>query len=967
MYAKAMYRLGDLEDQSAYYDKAFLHLQDAFSLYYRHIGMKDDTCAVMCWALTMSMVRKLLWEEADSMLTQVVEEAQRNNGISEPAKISLRWCLGNVYHNQRKYMPAGQIYEQCKSDLEAIDATKSYIYCLTLSTLSSLNDYLDNIEESIRLSRIGLDLHRQIYGAGHLGSVAFLSRLAFSNRRLGNWNTSIAYFEEINSILREQLGEGNWPLGMAMYNLGNLYTQMGDYIQAKRLHEESLRIILNTQGEKHSDYPMLLSALGKVAQLQKDYDTADSLFQESLRARIEILGKRHPYYPAGLADLASVYLDKNQPAAADPLLKEALTVQREIEGPRHHSVAATLQQLALCRLYEGRYAEADSIMGLSGELHYTIFGDNSPTTARYNDNRMLVRMCLDRKDKQIMSWAEHGQKIWKNTAQLAMGYASAQQMESLLFSLSFHNDLINVIAAEGNAAGLAYDNALLFKNLALQSRAEMFKMWNTGDDTAAAARLKSWQQIQRRLAGELSKPVTKRVQVDSLESLLQELERDLVVGKAAEINEMRIPDWHAVRDALRPGEAAIEFVHYTVPKPLPDNGAVRYAAILLLPGDPSPQFVSLMEEGHLIALLERQMSEAGAMASRNPRSGNLLDERPRYGAELCNLVWMPVARLLPRRVRTVYISLSGLLNRVNFSALPIRENKLLADRYVIRQIGSTRQLLRQPNELTIANATAVLYGGIRYTFDSTALNPEAIAVRSAAQERPMERLAAGVNRNSGFIWGYLPGAESEVTYLNDLLRASGFNTQLFTGWSATEEQVKTLGYDGAGGPDVLHIATHGYFFPDSAPLEVSALNTFSAHQHPLFRSGLILAGAEYAWRSGRSYGDMEDGILTAYEISQLNLSNTKLVVLSACETALGDIRGSEGVYGLQRAFKMAGVDYQIVSLWPVPDEETSEFMEAFYKFWLGGKTIHEAFAKAQQKMRKKYKEVYKWGAWVLIE
>ncbi|MFM8485903.1 MAG: CHAT domain-containing protein, partial [Bacteroidota bacterium] len=111
----------------------------------------------------------------------------------------------------------------------------------------------------------------------------------------------------------------------------------------------------------------------------------------------------------------------------------------------------------------------------------------------------------------------------------------------------------------------------------------------------------------------------------------------------------------------------------------------------------------------------------------------------------------------------------------------------------------------------------------------------------------------------------------------------------------------------------------------------------------------------------------EDGVATAYEISHLNLSNTKLAVLSACQTGLGDIKGSEGVYGLQRAFKMAGVDYLLVSLWQVPDQETADFMEAFYDAWTGGNTVHSAFAKAQKQMRIKYKEVYRWGAWMLVE
>ena len=128
----------------------------------------------------------------------------------------------------------------------------------------------------------------------------------------------------------------------------------------------------------------------------------------------------------------------------------------------------------------------------------------------------------------------------------------------------------------------------------------------------------------------------------------------------------------------------------------------------------------------------------------------------------------------------------------------------------------------------------------------------------------------------------------------------------------------------------------------------------------------VLSGANYAWSGKTPVEGVEDGIVTAYEISQLNLSNTELVVLSACETALGDVKGSEGVFGLQRAFKMAGVKKMIVSLWQVPDKETAELMTSFYTYWMKGKTINDAFAQAQADMRKKYSPFY-WAAFVLVE
>ena len=189
------------------------------------------------------------------------------------------------------------------------------------------------------------------------------------------------------------------------------------------------------------------------------------------------------------------------------------------------------------------------------------------------------------------------------------------------------------------------------------------------------------------------------------------------------------------------------------------------------------------------------------------------------------------------------------------------------------------------------------------------------------------------------------------------------SSRSFTQATATEENLKLLS---GHSPQVLHIATHGFFLPAEEKKEtvtgVNQQNVYSVAEDPLLRTGLVLAGGNRAWSGKEPIEGVEDGIATAYEISQLDLSNTELLVLSACETALGD----KGVFGLQRAFKMAGVKKMILSLWQVPDKETAELMTAFYGYWLKGKSIHEAFAQAQGEMRKKSPPYY-WAAFVLVE
>jgi CHAT domain-containing protein len=218
----------------------------------------------------------------------------------------------------------------------------------------------------------------------------------------------------------------------------------------------------------------------------------------------------------------------------------------------------------------------------------------------------------------------------------------------------------------------------------------------------------------------------------------------------------------------------------------------------------------------------------------------------------------------------------------------------------------------------------------------------------------------------------LPGTSAEVLAIKTQANNSRHNATVQMGADATEESLKALN---RSSPAVLHIATHGFFYPDPKNIkqdDVAALfdvggRKFKQSDNPLLRSGLAFAGANNAWRAKPAEG-IEDGILTALEVSNMYLPNTKLVVLSACETALGDIQGNEGIYGLQRAFSMAGVPNLVMSLWKVPDHETSEFMQVFYQHIFAKKEIRYAFNLAQREMKNRYPySPYKWAAWILVQ
>jgi CHAT domain-containing protein len=337
--------------------------------------------------------------------------------------------------------------------------------------------------------------------------------------------------------------------------------------------------------------------------------------------------------------------------------------------------------------------------------------------------------------------------------------------------------------------------------------------------------------------------------------------------------------------------------------------------------------------------------------------------------QISKLILNPLEEEL-KGVSTIYLSLSGLAHQINFTALPIGNNQTFGQKFKIH-------ILNSPGELIEYNATAfdkkgkldfILYGGIDYDKKTTSKEENDILSDITSVDEEIKDMQT---RSSISSFGYLLGTKNEIKNIQILATDYNFKATIFDDRNAKEESIKQL--DGRTSPFVLHLATHGFFFPDpikESPNENILIEgkskIFKASDDPMMRSGLVFSGANKSWGKSNQNQSGDDGILTASEISNLDLSACLLVVLSACETGLGEIKGSEGVFGLQRAFKMAGVKNIIMSLWKVPDAQTAELFDTFYSECFAGKTIHEAFQSAQAKMKAKYSPYY-WAGFVLLE
>lgn len=523
---------------------------------------------------------------------------------------------------------------------------------------------------------------------------------------------------------------------------------------------------------------------------------------------------------------------------------------------------------------------------------------------------------------------------------------------------------------------LAYEATLLMKGIQLKSTINTMSFVLQQADSSALYIYQNLLRVKRQLADQYQWPIKKRNGVMELELEAENLEKDLARLSSKFRTDLKAGQisLKEIRSNLKSGEAAIEFVRF-VDVQADSARSVWYGAIVLIPSAANAIFIPLFEENKLENILgeqhERKFDYVNRLYNLVDRGARAMDE---YTQSLYDLIWSPLQSYFDN-IHTIYCSPTGLLNRINLDAIPIDEETNCGDKFKLKILLSTGKIVGQTDTIELTKKSAVIYGGVQYEYDSTSIKSILEIMDISKKEMVENELIEYVRRSRNASkrgmgsWEYLRWTIKEVENIRNLFAQENYSVSTLTGIRATEESFKLLGSQ-TQSPYTIHLATHGFFFPEpeSGNGYNDALLTFMNSTNPMFRSGLILFGANRVWSGEKKLEGLDDGVLSAFEISQMNLSNTYLVVLSACESGLGDNKGTEGVFGLQRAFKMAGVKYLIFSLWQVPDFQTQDLMTTFYQKWLTEKIeIREAFRLAQQDMRVKYQNPYFWAGFVMIE
>ena len=481
-----------------------------------------------------------------------------------------------------------------------------------------------------------------------------------------------------------------------------------------------------------------------------------------------------------------------------------------------------------------------------------------------------------------------------------------------------------------------YSLELQQKNLVLNSEAGILERARNSRDTLLSEAYRAWLGNRQVLSQQYTLPYDqRRFSTDSLEAVNKALEKRISARGGP-------PGGAPQTSRPAPASASVEFIRFH----LGVKDSVVYAALVLRSGETTPIFVRLCSETALRRLLE---DAHGKRIDDDQLTRELYDSRSNGSHRLYRLVWQPLDPYLAN-IHDVYYSTAGLLNNIAFQAIHTGKD------YLMTRYGLHRYLDVADRSAAAAEPPQAInvWGNINYdtatytgNTSDNALSPDAGAVRKDLGEGPMQALGA-----------------SEVNNLKSLFHDLSFTS--YEGAAATEENFKLQAPSTQG---ILHISTHGFYTPFRGEMaRATTPGSFIAGTvNPLFRCGLAFAGANYYWVKGVPRNNRDDGILTGFEIEQLDLHQVQLVTLSACETGLGDVTDNEGALGLQRAFRLAGVRRLLVSLWQVPAKQTAELISLFYAGWLDGKEPGEALRVAENTLRQKGYPPYYWAGFVLIE
>jgi CHAT domain-containing protein/tetratricopeptide (TPR) repeat protein len=786
-----------------------------------------------------------------------------------------------------------------------------------------------------------LTTREEILGPDHPDVAKAAANIALTYERQGKYAEAEPLYERAIPIMERALGPDHPHTRLARNNLAVLYQDQGKLTAAKSLYEKALVTLEKASGAERRVFAGTLHNLAMIAKAQGDYEEAEDLYKRGLAAREEYMGPEHPDVAESLNSLIQLYIWQRRLDEAEQLVPRQQAIWSKVYGPDHPAPATSMHTLALLHQRRGRYSEAEELYEHALAIWEAVYGSNHRSVAKGLESYSGLLRLMNEHDKAIEL---AGRACAMQRKILLDNYTVMSERDALESAQSLRNSTDNFLTCFLGLDSCDKQSVETATNIVVSTKGQVsdgiFERQQalaveTDSTTQALAEALTYARFQ------LSKLFLGRPEwyaedftekTDSLGRLAADLETQLSRRSSSfrSRQESRHVTADLIRSVLPDKSVLLEYQKYHYIRLEPDTVIPGYL-VIVMGSDGTLDIHDLGEAGHIDTIINEYRQHMLGISLRPHMP--LQEDRQAYetiARKLYGAVLRPVETCLSDR-ELVLISPDGGLNLVSFSGLVDGDGMYLIERFPLHYLSAGRELIRL-EERTASGRGLIAFGDPDYDAGAVIRNePFAASQQSTTTVAAVtDTHRSGQEYFNGQDLTALPGTRAEVQAVADNWRASCDEpVVLCFGMRASEDVFKAEG----PGNRIIHLATHGYCMSGQSETEsqspIGGIYDGYFGKNPLFKSGLFFAGANLRGRGTGIIG-AEDGVLTAYEVSAMDLHGTDMVVLSACETGLGKVQQGEGVYGLRRAFQMAGVRTVISSLWPVPDRETAAIMMELY-------------------------------------
>ncbi len=1024
--ALAEFSLGKGYDQKGQYREALIHYEKA-KPFYLHNQKRDANMAYNVIGYMADCYKYLNdYQQAKDYAEKAVTIAEKYFGTGSQTHLYSQTVVGDIHEYNGVHSEALRLYKLVAEGFEKLYGRTNIEYLFTEYKITKVYYAMGEYRKAVELGEGQLKWIEQNFSRVNDRYLDQLYILGDTWRELNDFTAAEKYKTAAVEISGKLYGVSHSTYAFYKLELGKFYKQQNRLEEAEQMLTEAVTLMRTTDYTGTSLATSYLIALAQVKNERDKNKEAEALFMEAfdithtdsvnsptkyVDAGVELAGfyskvgrygdcekvilritrfielsdGKKFYYARVRAPLVNTYYGLSRYDEAEKEALELLQIAEEEGGSEHWLVMSLRNDLGILaedRKDFGKAAEQyqfcidalrrkgslSAIEQYNLSVYYGNLANAELCLAQYtraNEHLALADQIQLKSGQEVSQkakigrqakWAgyyratgqfERAETAWSGVTKSLLQYTGenfyfmsdeekAQFWKDVSgYFRTFHSFATQRARQNPAMVGEMYNIQLATKAILLNASNKIKKRILTSGDTAMVNTYYRWTHQREQLSKLYTLPgntKNKQGRIDSLKVSVNALEKEMNItaeDMTQDKGGSRIT-WNQVQSTLGPQEAAVEIVRFRYYERYVRDSVIYAALVLTAETKLAPELV-LLTDG-------KKLEGRALQFYKNAISAQLKDTVS-YGN-----FWSPIAKAVKGKSR-LYLSLDGVYNQINLNTLMGPNGNFLVSEANLTLLSNTKDLMaikgRRVKRLSFSTAT--LFGFPTFFIGKDKMKEMEPARQRDFSDTDMTGIAP------------LAGTQEEIQKVEDILHHHRLSTFAFTDEHATEAELKKVDH-----PRVLHIATHGFFVDEKSPM-------FSGgDQNPLLRSGLLLTGASNFLQNHVEI-DNENGILTAYEAANLDLDNTDLVVLSACETGRGEVQNGEGVYGLQRAFQTAGVQSIIMSLWKVDDTATQQLMTSFYTNWMGGMTKAEALKAAQLSLSQQYPHPYYWGAFVMLE